>query len=214
MRSSSGLKGQGTLRFAAPFFNEFVLTIPGARRRWQHALADWRDGGAAARRLVSGARGRIAVVRDRAARPGRHGALGDGLAIERRGGGMSEAPTHVLRAGLLPEPLIFERGAPGRTGIGVRPERGRRPDFRRGHSRRAPPRRRPGWLAGGERARRRAALHAPLAVEPERGHHALPARLLHHEVQPDRQRGGRAARRASPACTRSRPTPGPRARSS
>lgn len=30
----------GTLRFAAPYFNEFVLTLPGARRRWQHALAD------------------------------------------------------------------------------------------------------------------------------------------------------------------------------
>lgn len=34
------LGGLGTLRFAAPYFNEFVLTIPGARRRWQHALAD------------------------------------------------------------------------------------------------------------------------------------------------------------------------------
>jgi len=32
--------GMGTLRFAAPYFNEFVLTIPGARRRWQHALAE------------------------------------------------------------------------------------------------------------------------------------------------------------------------------
>ena len=33
------LRGIGTLRFAAPYFNEFVLTVPGARRRWQHALA-------------------------------------------------------------------------------------------------------------------------------------------------------------------------------
>jgi glycine dehydrogenase subunit 1 len=32
------LRGIGTLRFAAPYFNEFVLTVPGARRRWQHAL--------------------------------------------------------------------------------------------------------------------------------------------------------------------------------
>src|SRR6185436_19589708 len=34
------LAGVGALRFAAPYFNEFVLTVPGARRRWQHALAD------------------------------------------------------------------------------------------------------------------------------------------------------------------------------
>jgi glycine dehydrogenase subunit 1 len=34
------LRGIGTPRFAAPYFNEFVLTLPGARRRWQHALAE------------------------------------------------------------------------------------------------------------------------------------------------------------------------------
>jgi glycine dehydrogenase subunit 1 len=34
------LDGTGTLRFAGPYFNEFVLAIPGARRRWQHALAE------------------------------------------------------------------------------------------------------------------------------------------------------------------------------
>ena len=33
------LCGAGRLQFAAPYFNEFVLTLPGARRRWQHALA-------------------------------------------------------------------------------------------------------------------------------------------------------------------------------
>jgi glycine dehydrogenase subunit 1 len=32
------LRGVGSLRFAAPYFNEFVLTLPDARRRWQHAL--------------------------------------------------------------------------------------------------------------------------------------------------------------------------------
>jgi glycine dehydrogenase subunit 1 len=34
------LRGVGTLRFGAPYFNEFVLTLPDARRRWQHALAE------------------------------------------------------------------------------------------------------------------------------------------------------------------------------
>jgi glycine dehydrogenase subunit 1 len=34
------LNGLGTLRFAAPYFNEFVLVLPSARRRWQHALAE------------------------------------------------------------------------------------------------------------------------------------------------------------------------------
>jgi glycine dehydrogenase subunit 1 len=34
------LGGIGALRFAAPYFNEFVLTVPGARRRWHHALAE------------------------------------------------------------------------------------------------------------------------------------------------------------------------------
>ena len=30
--------GVGTVRFAGPYFNEFVLTLPDARQRWQHAL--------------------------------------------------------------------------------------------------------------------------------------------------------------------------------
>jgi glycine dehydrogenase subunit 1 len=34
------LGGLGMLRFSGPYFNEFVLTIPDARRRWQHALAE------------------------------------------------------------------------------------------------------------------------------------------------------------------------------
>ncbi len=33
------LRGVGSLRFSGPYFNEFVLTLPDARRRWQHALA-------------------------------------------------------------------------------------------------------------------------------------------------------------------------------
>lgn len=33
------LRGVGTLRFSGPYFNEFVVTVPDARRRWQHALA-------------------------------------------------------------------------------------------------------------------------------------------------------------------------------
>jgi glycine dehydrogenase subunit 1 len=34
------LGGIATPRFSGPFFNEFVLTVPDARRRWQHALAE------------------------------------------------------------------------------------------------------------------------------------------------------------------------------
>ncbi len=34
------LGGVGRLRFAAPYFNEFVLEVRGARRRWETALAD------------------------------------------------------------------------------------------------------------------------------------------------------------------------------
>ncbi len=34
------LEGLGSLRFAGPYFNEFVLSVPGARRRWQRALGD------------------------------------------------------------------------------------------------------------------------------------------------------------------------------
>ncbi len=34
------LNGIGTVHFSAPYFNEFVLAIPGARRRWQHAVAE------------------------------------------------------------------------------------------------------------------------------------------------------------------------------
>jgi glycine dehydrogenase subunit 1 len=34
------LSGVGSLRFAGPYFNEFVLALPDARRRWQHALAE------------------------------------------------------------------------------------------------------------------------------------------------------------------------------
>ncbi|MCC6848480.1 MAG: aminomethyl-transferring glycine dehydrogenase subunit GcvPA [Deltaproteobacteria bacterium] len=32
------LRGVGTLRFSGPYFNELVLSLPDARRRWQHAL--------------------------------------------------------------------------------------------------------------------------------------------------------------------------------
>ena len=34
------LRGIGSIRFSGPHFNEFVLSVPDARRRWQHALAD------------------------------------------------------------------------------------------------------------------------------------------------------------------------------
>jgi len=34
------LKSIGRLRFAAPYFNEFVLEVRGARRRWERALGD------------------------------------------------------------------------------------------------------------------------------------------------------------------------------
>jgi glycine dehydrogenase subunit 1 len=34
------LAGVGTLRFSGAYFNELVLTVPDARRRWQHALAE------------------------------------------------------------------------------------------------------------------------------------------------------------------------------
>lgn len=34
------LRGTASIRFSGPYFNEFVLSVPDARRRWQHALAD------------------------------------------------------------------------------------------------------------------------------------------------------------------------------
>src|SRR5213594_81572 len=65
----------------------------------------------------------------------------------------------------------------------------------------APARRRPRGLPRGERARGGTALRPPLAVELQRRDDALSARLLHHEVQPRRQRDAGAAGgfcRASP----------------
>jgi glycine dehydrogenase subunit 1 len=35
---ATALQPVGVLRFSGPFFNEFVLTMPDARRRWQRAL--------------------------------------------------------------------------------------------------------------------------------------------------------------------------------
>ena len=113
---------------------------------------------------------------------------------------------------LLDEPLIFERGSPRAAGLAASPASTARP------CRRCPPELRreddsPGFPEV-ERARGAAPLRAPLAVELQRRDDALPARLVHDEVQPGRQRGARRGCRASPACIRWCPTRWRRARSS
>ena len=57
-------------------------------------------------------------------------------------------------------------------------------------------------LPGGERAGGAAPLPAPVAVELRHRDDLLPARLVHDEVQPDRQRGGGAPAGLRRRCTR------------
>ena len=91
-------------------------------------------------------------------------------------------------------PLIFEKGAAGRRGV---------PACRSWTSDELPLdelipaehlRERAPRAARAQRARRGAALHAPVAAQLRRRRGLLPARLVHDEVQPE---GERAARRAA-----------------
>ena len=83
------------------------------------------------------------------------------------------------------------------------------------------PARRPAGPPRALRAGRRPPLHAALHLERRGRPGPLPARLVHHEVQPQDERAGRAAARASPRPTRYSPRPAaglppalPRARAS
>src|SRR5262249_33443640 len=82
--------------------------------------------------------------------------------------------------------------SPGLAGAGKRDGRRARRAQARGRSR---------GLSRGGGAGGAAPLPAPVAVELRRGDHVLSARLVHHEVQPGGERGGRAAARAGAAAS-------------
>ena len=114
---------------------------------------------------------------------------------------------------------IFEQGAPGRSGASLPPLDVPAVDPHKlfGAAARTD---RPG-AARGVRGRGHASLHAPVALELRDRHRALPARLVHHEVQPEgqRARGAHARlRRPAPGAAgvdrrrRARAHVGPRAR--
>ena len=105
--------------------------------------------------------------------------------------------------------LIYEKSRPGRRAGRVpasRPAGGRAAGG-------APPRD-AAAAARGHRARARAPLHGARRPQLRHRHRLLPARLLHDEAQPARQRARRRAARASATCIRSRRTRARRARSS
>ena len=65
---------------------------------------------------------------------------------------------------------------------------------------------RPAAAARGRRDRPDPPLHQPVRAEHVDRHELLPARVVHHEVQPEAARAARRAARRSPTCTRSRTT--------
>ena len=103
------------------------------------------------------------------------------------------------------EPLIFERGSPGRSGVlAARADVPRRSGARA--PRRAAPRR---ASPGCPRSRELEVVRhftRLSQLELRRRHRLLPARLLHDEVQPEDQRGAGAPARLRARSTRSRPT--------
>ena len=106
--------------------------------------------------------------------------------------------------------LIYEKSQAGPP----RAARSPRHDLpRAGGPRRAPPRR-AAAPARARRARARPPLHRALDAQLRDRHRLLPARLLHDEAQPARQRAGRRAARASATSIRSRRRTARRARSS
>ena len=104
------------------------------------------------------------------------------------------------------QPTIFERGRPGRGG-------GKIPHPPKDALDRIPAAaRRSGAAgpAGDERAGRRSPLRQPVAAQLRGGHRVLPARLVHHEVQPEAQRmgGAPAGLRQPPSARPGRGRPG------
>ena len=108
-------------------------------------------------------------------------------------------PADALRA-QQPRPRRRQDPAPAQGR--ARPDPGRRPAERAARA------------ARDERARRRPPLRQPVAAQLRRRHRVLPARLVHDEVQPEAQRVGGPAARASPTCTRWPRTPPRRGRCS
>ena len=207
------------------YLNEFAVRVPDARSA--HAallergilagllLADWYPADPDAGRRAAGVRDRgHHVAGDRAVRRGPRRDPGRTPADGRRGG--SRSGPEPRSRGALDErdrpglqPTIFELVASGRGG-------GKVPHPPADALDRIPARRggRAARPARAERAGGRPPLRQPLAAQLRGGHRLLSARLVHHEVQPQDQRMGRAAARLRRRSTRSRPTRPRRARSS
>ncbi len=212
-RRSCARRRASRCRFAAPFFNEFVVRLPRARRR---ALARARDagivGGPRPRALRAGARHRAARVRDRARDARRDRPAGRGArrrervsaTRSRRGPSARQRDAAASRTTSRCSSSAAARAASAVELADARRARGRR-------ARRCSSPARCATICPGCRSSPRstwcATSRGSRPGTPRRPR-PLPARLLHDEVQPEGQRGGRA-----PAGLRARaPAPARRAR--
>ena len=179
------LAGKLPLRFSGPFFNEFVVSteIP---RCDQRVAAARKESSAACRlaRYYPELENSMLLCATEMSRREEMDAVAEAFAM------IKKVRPHVNQN----EPLLFERSSPGKRGYqlppldvpAVDPASGaRRPKHAR-RNRRFP---------GSQRSGSHPPLHAPLHVELRHRSRPVPARLLHHEVQPARQRAGSAHRR-------------------
>ena len=227
---------------AAPYLNEFAISVPDAARVHDALLERGRPRRPAARHVVPRrpAAARVAP----GVRHGGHHRRGDPSASRRRCGSIladdarmpprrpvraatpRRRPSRERRArgrdrrarptlGRAPavgpslQPTLAELSRPGRGGAQDAAPAGRRPG---GHPGRAPPRRRAPALP--ELNELEVVRHfvnlSHLNYGVDTG--LLPARLVHHEVQPQDQRVGRPPARLRGPASRWRPTPWRRAR--
>ena len=183
------LAGKLTPRFSGPFFNEFVAAANGRTPDEINQRCSKKKiiGGLPLGALLSGARRLHAPVRHRDDRAAKSmDAVAEAL---RRM--INKVRPHIKQN----EPLLFERSSPGKKRLSAARARRARRSIRPRRWAPANMRAEIDGLPGSQRSGSHPPLHAPLHLELRHRSGSLSARLLHHEVQPARQRAGGAHRR-------------------
>ena len=181
-----------------PFFNEFIVTCPTDGETMRHELAERGIiGGYALGRDYPGLENGLVLCATERTTDAEIDRLIDGLReIGRVSGDERAAAVRAEPAGPASATCCLDRRLRRRH---ARPAR-------RAAARRAA-------AAGARRAGRGAPLHAPRrTLQLLDRQRVLPARVVHHEVQPEGQRGRRPPARASRSCTRTSPRRPSRAR--
>ena len=182
------LAGKLKPRFSGPFFNEFVASTEAHAGRRSTRCCSKRRSSAACRWAASI---RSCPTPCCSAPPKCRGASGHGSSWRE----VCVMSIKKVRSHISPnEALLFERSSPGKNSLPTsRPGRPRhRPERRARRRKRARRNRR---LSRSERSGSHPPLHAPVHLELRHRPRHVSAGLLHHEVQPARERIGGTHRR-------------------